>query len=186
VPFLVRLRPNAAYLALLAVGVVVVGLGITMDGVTRVVTVACGVLFVAVLGAPVLVSTVLRVPLLAVDDSGVRLPLMGVRLEWAEVAAVRQAPGATRPVLLIVPRDTQAVLRRMRPWLRAEGRSHIARYGTPIVMAHHLADHTLDEIQSAVAHLQPASPGDLGPPATPAPPYHPPRSPESDSAPGSA
>jgi hypothetical protein len=82
VALLVRLRPNAAYLALIAAGVAMIVFGATQDGVLRLVLVACGVLFVVLLGAPVLVSTVGRVPVLSVDGAGVRLPLMGVRLGW--------------------------------------------------------------------------------------------------------
>jgi hypothetical protein len=158
VPFLVRFRPNASYLALLGIGVILVGLGITMDGVIRYLVLASGVMFVAILGTPVLLSTVFRVPMLAVDDAGVRLPLMGVRLGWADIAAVRQGSGPTAPVLLIVPTDKQAVLTQVRPWIRAESRTNIARFGTPIVVPQQSANRTLDEIQTAVARLRPASP----------------------------
>ncbi|MFI6079341.1 hypothetical protein ACIA5C_48360 [Actinoplanes sp. NPDC051343] len=44
-------------------------------------------------------------PVLAVDGVGVRLPLMGVRLSWPEIAAVRQGSGPTRPALLIIPNE---------------------------------------------------------------------------------
>ena len=49
-------------------------------------------------------------------------------------------------------------------WLRAEGRSNIARYGTPIVMSQHSMNRTLDEIQSAVSRIHPiaAGPGTPG------------------------
>ncbi|MFI6079340.1 hypothetical protein ACIA5C_48355 [Actinoplanes sp. NPDC051343] len=37
VPFLVRLRPNAAYLALIAAGIAMIIYGIALDGVLRLV-----------------------------------------------------------------------------------------------------------------------------------------------------
>jgi hypothetical protein len=156
VPFLVRLRPNAAYLALIAAGIPMIIYGIASDGVLRLVLLVSGVLFVVLIGGPVLVSTVGRVPVLAVNGAGVRLPLMGVRLAWPEIAAVRQASGPTRPALLIIPNDTAAALSRMRPWLRAEGRSNLARYGTPIVVPQQSMDHTLDQMCAAFARLRPA------------------------------
>jgi hypothetical protein len=73
----------------------------------------------------------------------------------AEVARVRQVPGPTRPLLLIVPTDAQATLRQIRPCLRAEGRTNIARYGTPIVISQQIADRPLDEIRSAAARFHP-------------------------------
>jgi len=152
VPFLVRLRPNAAYLALLGIGVALLGLGTTMDGPFRFLLIGCGVVFVVILGTPILLSTVLRVPILAVDDAGVRLPLMGVRLGWAEIVRVRQAIGVAPPVLLIVPADQQAVMSQMRPWIRSESRTNIARYGTPIVVPQQTADRTLEDIEAAIAH----------------------------------
>jgi hypothetical protein len=62
VPFLVRLRPNAAYLALIAAGIPMIIYGIASDGVLRLVLLVSGVLFVVLIGGPVLVSTVGRVP----------------------------------------------------------------------------------------------------------------------------
>jgi hypothetical protein len=73
----------------------------------------------------VVVSTIFRVPLLAVDPAGVRLPMMGIHLAWADVAAVRQGAAGPRatPILLIVPRDQQSAVSQMRPWVRSQGRA---------------------------------------------------------------
>ena len=60
---------------------------------------------------------------------------MGIRLGWAGIVAVRQSITPARAALLVVPRDKEATLRQMRPWLRAEGRTNIANYGTPIVVS---------------------------------------------------
>jgi hypothetical protein len=152
VPFLVRLRPNASYFGLLALGAALAGLGITMGGLVGALELAVGAAFVLILGAPVVISTVFRVPLLAVDGTGVRLPMMGVRLAWAEIAAVR--PGvspADRPVLLIVPADPQGAVRRMRPWVRSEGRTNLGRYGTPIVIPEQSMNRTVAEMRDAIA-----------------------------------
>ncbi|SNY64811.1 hypothetical protein [Paractinoplanes atraurantiacus] len=65
-------------------------------------------------------------------------------------------PGRGRPVLLIVPADVQGALRRMRTWLHHEGRSGIARYGTPLVISQDVTDRTHAEILSAVAYFRPA------------------------------
>lgn len=161
-PFLVRLRPTAAHLTLVGLGVAAIGLGITMDGVLRFLLLASAVVFVVGLGTPLLVSTVCRVPILAVDETGIRLPLMGVHLGWAEIVAVRQSSGPDRPMLLIVPADPQAVLKQEWPWLRSDGRTNIARYGTPITVAQPSVDHTLHDIQSAIARLRPATPTGRG------------------------
>jgi hypothetical protein len=154
VPFLVRLRPSAAYLGLLALGVALVALGITTGGLVGSFELAVGVAFVLFLGVPILISTVFRAPVLAVDTTGVRLPMMGVRLSWAAVADVR--PGLSpqnRPVLLILPADPPAAVRSMRPWVRSEGRTNLARYGTPIVIPEQSVDHTVADIAAAIARL---------------------------------
>jgi hypothetical protein len=58
-----------------------------------------------------------------------------VRLRPNEIAAVRPAVSpANRPFPLILPVDPQGAVRRMRPWVRSEGRTHLGRYGTPIVI----------------------------------------------------
>jgi hypothetical protein len=151
VPFLVRLRPNTQYLLFVVVGVLLVGYGLTARGAIRVVLIVAGVAMAALLGYPIVLSTLFRVPILAVDDDGVRLPLMGVRLTWAEIADVRRAARSNFPVLLLVPTDPAAVLARTRPWLRAEGRANLAEFGTPVVLMAQSMNHSLDEIQAAMA-----------------------------------
>jgi hypothetical protein len=154
VPFLVRLRPTAAYLGLLTLGAALAGLGAVMGGFVGGFELAVGAAFVLILGAPLLISTVFRAPVLAVDDTGVRLPMMGVRLSWAEVADVRPAVGPTnRPVLLIRPADPQSAVRQMRPWVRSEGRTNITRYGTPIMIPEQSVDHTVAEMLAAVTRF---------------------------------
>ena len=138
-------------------------------------------MFVVVFGVPALASTVFRVPVLAVDGAGLRMPLMGVRLGWQDIARVRQAHGPFRPVLLIVPTDPSAVLGRMRPWLRAEGQASMARYGTPIVMAQQSMDGTLAEVESAIAAFRPTPPAGSGPAAAVERPSPPPDATESGS-----
>ena len=158
VPFLVRLRPNTAYLALLAGGVAAFAVGSTMaNGILRVLVIGSGTFFTLLIGMPVLVSTVFRVPVLAVDDTGLRMPLMGVRLTWTEIARVRPGHDPARALLLIVPRNPHAVLNQIRPWLRAECRTNLARYGTPIVMSQLSMNRTLDDIQAAISRHQPAA-----------------------------
>jgi hypothetical protein len=170
VPYLVRLRPNAAYLAYLALSLIAVGLGTTFDGVIRIVTITSGGLLVVLLAAPVVISALFRVPVLVIDSDGVRLPLTGVHLAWSEVMRVRQAIEPKRRALLIVPADQSAVLRQMRPWLRAEGRSNIARYGTPIVLTSASVNRTIDETHSAIARLHPINVDHPGHPASPTEP----------------
>ena len=77
-PFLVRLRPNSQYLLFLVIGLLLIGYGLTGTGAIRVGLVAAGALLAILLGYPIVLSTVFRVPLIAVDDAGIRLPLMGV------------------------------------------------------------------------------------------------------------
>lgn len=163
-PLLVRFRPNASYLRLFASAALLVALGVTTftgSSALRIFLIAGGGVLLALLGPPVILSTVFRVPILVVDDNGVRLPMAGARLAWADIARVTEAPGPRNPVLLIVPADAPAALRQMRPWLRAEGRKGIARYGSPLVIAQELTDSTHAEIQSAVAHFCPSLTGAL-------------------------
>lgn len=147
----VRLRPNAAYLACLALAVAALAFGTVRGSVP--VAIAGGLLTL-LFGTPVVLSTVLRVPVIAIDEHGLRLPLMGVRLAWRDVVGAR--PGARiggrapRPVLLVFPRDPRAVTDRVRPWLRREARSNITRYGTPIVVAAGSLDRSLDDVAAAV------------------------------------
>lgn len=151
-PLVVRLRPNAAYLALLVVFALAAALGVVVGGIVGYVLLALGVALLVLVGYPVLVSTVLRVPVMALDQSGLRLPLMGLRLTWAEVSAVRPSVDPRgQPVLLVLPADPEAAVGRARPWLRAELRTNLARYGTPIAVTGRSLDHSLDEIAAAAA-----------------------------------
>ena len=155
-PFLVRLRPNTQYLLFVVVGVLLILYGLTAGGLVRAGLIVAGVVLAVLLGYPIVLSTVFRVPLIAVDDTGVRLPLMGVRLTWPELADVRQGVRNNFPVLLLVPRDPAAVLARTRPWLRATARADLTEFGTPIVLMAQTMNHTLDEIQTAITTRRPA------------------------------
>ncbi|GHJ42700.1 hypothetical protein Cs7R123_00420 [Catellatospora sp. TT07R-123] len=161
-PLLVRIRPNLPYLALLALGAALVVFAGRIGGELRPFLFGGGLVLLVLLGYPVVVSTVLRVPVLAVTADGVRLPLMGVRLAWDEIAEVRWdvKSSATRsmPVLLIVPTSPAWVLLRMRPWLRSEGRAHLARYGTPIVLPDVSLDRPLKDVAAAISNGLPRDP----------------------------
>jgi hypothetical protein len=153
-PLLVRLRPNGPYVLFTLAAAAGLTYGAIRDDVLgTLIAVSSGVLL-ALFGGPIIVSTVCRVPVVAVEESGIRLPLMGVRLSWREVASVRRTAalrGKTHtPVLLIVPAEPEAVLGRVRPWLRREARGNIARYGTPIVVSDLSLDHSIDDIAAAV------------------------------------
>ena len=155
-PFLVRLRPNTQYLLFVVVGVLLILYGLTAGGLVRAGLIVAGVAMAALLGYPIVLSTVFRVPLIAIDDTGVRLPLQGVRLTWAELADVRQGIRNNFPVLLLIPADPAAVLTRTRPWLRATARADLTEFGTPIVLMAQTMNHTLDEIQTAITHHRPS------------------------------
>jgi hypothetical protein len=157
---LIRLRPNWAYLRLLLLAGVLVALTLTVDGALGLaLTIGCSVLL-ALLGYPVVLSTLFRVPVLAVTGAGLRMPLMGVRLPWSQITGtsrvVRPERGrrADTALLLIHPADPQATLRQVRPWLRRETRQNLARYGSPIVVSDLSLDRSLAEIEAAIAeHL---------------------------------
>jgi hypothetical protein len=141
-PFLVRLRPNVPYLVVLGVAIVLVAVGVAQGGLLGLaITVGAGVLTI-LLGAPVVVSTVFRVPVIAVTSDGVRLPLMGVRLSSSEISSIRTADEK----LFVIVVDPQAVIAQARPWLRAEARANLARHGTPIVVSGRSLDRPLTEI----------------------------------------
>jgi hypothetical protein len=108
-----------------------------------------GLLMLAVFGYPVVISTMCRVPVAVVDKTGVRFPLLGVRLGWSDVARVA-IRADTRTVLLIYPVDSSGALRLARPWLRSQARTEFARYGTPIVVGDRSLDHSLDDILATV------------------------------------
>lgn len=149
-PLDVRLRPNTAHVALLVLFAVVAALGAVVGGFLGYAMPIIGVALVVLVGYPVVASTVLRVPVVAVDEAGLRRPLMGLRLSGAEVSAVRPSVDSRgQPVLLVVPVDAQAAVRRAGPWRRAELRTNLHRYGTPIAVNGRSLDRSLDEIAAA-------------------------------------
>lgn len=151
---LVRLRPNGPYLLFMLIAAALVGYGIARADVLGTVIAVCGAVWLVLFGYPVVVSTVCRVPVVAVGDDGIRFPLMGVRLGWPEVSSATRGTAlrgrARTPVLLIFPADPQAALGQVRPWLRREARGNLARYGTPIVLSGRSLDHSIDDIATAV------------------------------------
>jgi hypothetical protein len=161
-PLVVRLRPNAPYLAVLLGAAAGVACGVLLSGVPGVVIAAGAGVVLVLLGYPVVLSTVCRVPVIAADGNGIRFPLMGPRMAWADVASVRRAPGhgahaGSLPVLLVYPADAEAVVRQVRPWLRRDARGSLARYGTPIAVPGRSLSLSLDDIDAAIS--QRMSPG---------------------------
>jgi hypothetical protein len=154
-PLIVHLRPNTPYLTILVIAIAAVAYGVTLAGLPgTVIAVAAGVMLV-LFGYPVVLSTVCRVPVLIADEDGIRFPLMGPRLAWADVASVRRSVGGrvragSLPVLLVYPADAEAVAGQARPWLRREARGNLARYGTPIVVSGMSLDRSLDDIGAAI------------------------------------
>ncbi|NUR69371.1 MAG: hypothetical protein HOU81_00980 [Hamadaea sp.] len=152
----VHLRPNAAYLAFLLLGLVAAGWGVAkfLGGqdiqrfIGLVIAVGGAMIFLA-FGYPVVASTLLRVPVLAVEEERVRLPLMGPTLAKAEIAGIGRSHTATasqRPVLLIRVTDPESVISRTRPWLRRSARQYLQQYGTPIILQGESLNRSLDEI----------------------------------------
>jgi hypothetical protein len=153
VSLLVRLRPNGPYLLFMAVAAAATVGEVAQAGPLGAVVAIAGGLLLVLFGYPVVVSTVCRVPVVAVDGDGIRLPLMGVHMTWAEVSSVKRSTslrGRARPVLLIFPASPQAAVGQARPWLRRVARRNIARYGTPIVVSGLSLDHSVDDIAAAV------------------------------------
>jgi hypothetical protein len=157
---LVRLRPNAAYAGILLIGVSVVVYGVFRSDAVGVVIAVAGGVFLVLLGYPVVLSTVFRVPVMAIDRDGIRLPLMGVRLRWHEVRAVKRTADLRGPagssVLLIIPTDAKSTLSQARPWLRRELRANLTRHGTPVVLTGRSLDRSLDEITAAIHTRSPS------------------------------
>lgn len=156
VRFEVRLRPNGWYVLVMVLAAVIVVLGTMEVPLFAIVIAPAGLLILAVFGCPVLVSTICRVPVVVIDNVGVRFPMLGVRLGWGEVARVAERTD-TRKVLLIYPVDSSGVLDEVRPWLRSQARTEFARYGTPIVVRDRSLDHSLDVILSAVNRFRPSA-----------------------------
>lgn len=153
-PLIVRFRPTGSYLSLLVISVGVIVIGAVRGGVFGVIVIVCGSVLAAALGYPVVAGIVFRRPAVMVGPDGIRLPLMGVRLSWAEIADVRtglKANGRTPvAVLLVVPTDPAAVVRQAHWWLRRQARADLARFGAPVVIDDRSLDHSLEEIRSAV------------------------------------
>jgi hypothetical protein len=151
---LVRLRPNGPYLTFMLIAAALFGYGVARAGLLGTVIAVCGAIWLVLFGYPVVVSTLCRVPVVAVGDDGIRFPLMGVRLGWPEVSSATRSAAlrgrARAPVLLIFPAEPQAALAQVRPWLRREARDNLARYGTPIVLSCLSLDHSIDDIAAAV------------------------------------
>jgi hypothetical protein len=135
-------------------------LGVVFGGVIAVfgglIALGAGVLLVQ-LGYPVIASTVCRVPVLVVDDDGIRFPLAGPRMAWEDVASVERILGGrsgSLPMLLVHPADAEAVIRQARPLVRSTARTYLVRYGTPFAVPGMGIDRSLDDIGAAISqHL---------------------------------
>lgn len=152
-----RLRPNGPYLGFMLIAAGGLAYGVTLGGLSGVVVAVAAGVMLALFGYPVVLSTACRIPILVVGNDGIRLPLMGPRLPWADVASVKRSIGhrmrpGSPPVLLIYPADAEAFAGQARPWLRREARANLARYGTPIVISDLSLDRSLDDIEAAITH----------------------------------
>ena len=160
-PLLVHVRPNGSYLLIVAATLVGVAVGVTTllrggagPEILGAVVLAGSAVVLVLLGAPIVVSTLFRVPALVADGDGIRLPLMGVRLTWPEVRAVTTLvplAGRSRPAVLIVPTDPRGVVRQTRPWLRREAEANVARHGTPLVVLAASLNRSADDIAAAIS-----------------------------------
>lgn len=154
-PLFVRLRPNASYLVFMGVAAAVLTWGVIRQDLIGTVVAVAGGLLLVLFAYPVVVSTVFRVPVIAIADDGIRLPLMGVDLPWEDIsstglgAASPRRPGTF--ALLIFPVDPQATVRQVRPWLRREARDNLAQHGSPIVVSGLSLDHSISDIEAAIA-----------------------------------
>ncbi|NUT01961.1 MAG: hypothetical protein HOV76_00655 [Hamadaea sp.] len=158
----VYLRPNGPYLAFLLAGLVAAGCGVSqiLDASELMMRVLGGVVMVSgatllvLFGYPVVASTVLRVPVLAIENGQVRLPLMGLVLDSAEITWIveshRTAGSRQSPILLIRVTDPAAVISRIRPWLRNETQRNLQLYGAPLVLQGESLDLPLDEIAAGL------------------------------------
>ena len=159
-PLLVHVRPNGPYLLIVAAALAGVAFGVTTmlrggagPEILGAVALAGGAVMLVLLGAPIVLGTLFRVPALVVDGDGIRLPLMGVRLAWPDVRAVKtlmQVAGRPRPAVLIVPTDPSGVVRQTRPWLRREAEANITRHGTPLVVVASSLNRSAEDIAAAV------------------------------------
>jgi hypothetical protein len=150
-PLLVRVRPNAVYLLVLLVAAVLMIQSFRGgDVLGTILGCAMGVMLI-VIASPIVRSTLLGTPALAITPDGLSCPLMGLYLRWDEIAVIRRSVGPLqRPLLLIIPTAPDAVIRQVRPWLRRDVRRNLARYGAPLALADSIWDHSLDDILAAL------------------------------------
>jgi hypothetical protein len=162
----VRMRPDGVSLVFILCSAAGVAggilLGVVFGEVIAVfgglIALGAGVMLVR-FGYPVLASTVCRVPVLVVDHDGIRFPLMGPRMAWADVASVKRILGGrsgSLPMLLVYPVNAEAVIRQARPLARSGARKYLVRYGTPFAVPDMGIDRSLDDIDAAISqHISP-------------------------------
>jgi hypothetical protein len=157
----VRMRPDVGSLVFILCSAAGVAggilLGVAFGGVIAVfgglIALGAGVMLLR-FGYPVIASTVCRVPVLVVDHDGIRFPLMGPRMAWADVASVERILGGrsgSLPMLLVHPADAEAVIRQARPLARGGARAYLVRYGTPFAVPDMWIDRSLDDIGAAIS-----------------------------------
>lgn len=94
------------------------------------------------------------------DRDGISSPFLDVRVGWQEVAEVRVLPQRTTArtnschrVVAFVLADPERVLARI-GGVKAKGaRLDLRYYGSPLVLADQMLDHSAEEIASAVQAL---------------------------------
>jgi hypothetical protein len=157
----VRVRPDGPPLVFILCSAAGVAggilLGVVFGGLIAVfgglIALSAGVMLVQ-FGYPVIASGVCRVPVLVVDDDGIRFPLMGPRMAWADVVSVERILGGRSgsvPMLLVYPADAEAVIRQAQPWVRSAARNYLVRYGTPFAVPDMGIDRSLDDIGAAIS-----------------------------------
>jgi hypothetical protein len=155
VPLRVHLRPNAPYLVMMAIALGGAAAGVSWGGLAGVVVLVSSGAFLALLGVPVAASTVLRVPVVAINELGIRLPMMRIRLAWSDVLSVQRPLTADGPLLLIIPEEPAEVIDQAWPWLRRELRDNYGRHGGPIVIRDKSLSRSCEQILAAVRLCQP-------------------------------
>lgn len=121
---------------------------------------AGGLLSIVPLTVVLVRSVVAPRPVVAMDSGGLQLPDFAGSLPWAELAEVRLISGRGFPrsgqpytIVAFVPRDPASVLSSLRPTGRRRRKLEklLQLYGTPLVVADLLADHSGAEIAAAAA-----------------------------------
>jgi hypothetical protein len=157
-PLLVRVRPNAAYVVVMLVAAALAVDAIGRGGAVGILAGSAMIAILIVFASPIVRSSLVGTPALAVTREGLQFPLMGPRLKWNEVTDIQWSSmmvGLTRrPLLLVIPAVPEAVIRQVRPWLRRDVRRKLATYGTPLVLADTILDHSIDEIFAAIQHYR--------------------------------